>query len=144
MIRLPIAVLLLAVAAAAPAKLYKWVDEDGNVTYSERKPPDVEAEEVRLRGVQSISNEKARERLEALNEQAETLRKDREFKANYASENAEREERLKQNCETARHNKRILETASRIKADDGSYLDDAAREARMQSTLQAIKDNCGG
>ena len=39
-----IAAALLAVSFAAPAKLYKWVDADGNVTYSERKPPDVQAE----------------------------------------------------------------------------------------------------
>ncbi len=33
--------LLLALSLApAQAKLYKWVDENGNVTYSERKPPD--------------------------------------------------------------------------------------------------------
>lgn len=32
--------LALCAGAAEAAKLYKWVDEDGNVTYSDRVPPD--------------------------------------------------------------------------------------------------------
>ena len=142
MYRLPVIVALLAFAVAAPAKLYKWVDEDGNVTYSERKPPDRKAEEVKLIGVPEVTPEQARERLDDLTEKAETLRKDRTFKETYATESAEREARLKENCETARQNLRVLETASRVKADDGSFIDDAQREAQMEYTRQQIQDNC--
>jgi hypothetical protein len=137
-----IAAALLAVSFAAPAKLYKWVDADGNVTYSERKPPDVQAEEIKLLGVPSVSGEEARERLERLNDSIETLRKDREFKQDYASEDTEREARLKENCETARQNLRILETASRVKDADGSFIDDSTREARIATARQQIEDNC--
>ena len=137
-----VGILLLALAAAAPAKLYKWVDADGNVTYSERKPPDRKVEEVKLLGVPSVTNEQARERLERINEPSETSRKDREFKETYAAESAEREERLKQNCETARQNLRVLENASRVRADDNSFLTDAQREQRLAQTRQQIEDNC--
>ena len=45
--------LLAGVLIALPthaAKLYKWVDADGNVTYSERRPPpESNAETIRLR-----------------------------------------------------------------------------------------------
>jgi hypothetical protein len=140
--RLLLAVPLLAVCATAPAKLYKWVDADGNVTYSERKPPDAQAEEVRLLGVPSVSSEEARERLDRVNESLESLRKDREFKEEYASDSAEREARLKENCETARRNLRILETASRVKDADGSFIDDSTREARIATARQQIEDNC--
>jgi hypothetical protein len=137
-----VGILLLALAAAAPAKLYKWVDADGNVTYSERKPPDRKVEEVKLLGVPSVTNEQARERLEKINEQSETSRKDREFKETYAAESAEREERLKQNCETARQNLRVLENASRVRGDNDSFLTDAQREQRLTQTRQQIEDNC--
>jgi hypothetical protein len=133
--------LLLAVSTAVPAKLYKWVDEEGNVTYSERKPPDVQAEEIRVR-VPAVTSEQAESRLEQLNERAETARKDREFKETYAAESAEREARLRQNCETARENLRILETAARVKDAEGNFIDDSQREARMQRARQDIEDNC--
>jgi hypothetical protein len=44
--------LATALGAALPAqaaKLYKWVDAEGNVTYSQQRPPDQEAETIRLR-----------------------------------------------------------------------------------------------
>jgi len=141
MVRALIAALLLAAATAAPAKLYKWVDEQGNVTYSERKPPGVEAEELELR-VPSVSTEEARGRIEQVREQAEAARKDREFKETYATETAEREARLKENCETARENLRVLETASRVKDAEGTFIDDSQREARIEQARQAIEDNC--
>ena len=159
-----VGILLLALAAAAPAKLYKWVDADGNVTYSERKPPDRKVEEVKLLGVPSVTNEQASvpwdsvsstrspasivkgllpaSTSQRINEPSETSRKDREFKETYAAESAEREERLKQNCETARQNLRVLENASRVRADDNSFLTDAQREQRLAQTRQQIEDNC--
>ena len=35
-----IAATLLAVVPAQAAQLYRWVDEDGNITYQDRPPPD--------------------------------------------------------------------------------------------------------
>ena len=134
---------LMSLPLLAPqAKMYKWVDEDGNVTYSQVKPPDKEAESVRLRGVRSVTDEEARERLEALNDRADEARKDREFKATHASEVQERETRLKENCEIARQNVRVLQTAARIKAADGSYLDDSARQAQLARNQQQVENNC--
>lgn len=141
-IALPVAMTLMLLAGAAPAKLYKWVDEQGNVTYSERKPPDRQVEEVKLLGVPSVSNEQARQRLEQLNEKAETATKDREFKNTVTAEVAEREERLKENCETARQNLRVLENASRVQDQSGQFMDDAQREARLAQTRKEVENNC--
>ena len=140
--QLVILAVMLALAGTASAKLYKWVDKDGNVTYSQQKPPDAKAEEVKLKGVPSVSNEEARERLDAISGKAETVKKDREFKENYTSETAERDDRLKENCETARENLRVLETAARVKDAEGNFLDDKSREARLNQAKQDIQNNC--
>ena len=140
--RLLFLMLLCSLSATATAKLYKWVDKDGNVTYSEFKPPDVQAEEVKIKSHPSVSNEQARERLDQLGEKAEETAKDREFKENYASETAERDARLKENCKVARDNLRVLETASRVKDAEGNFVDDQARAARIAKTRQEIEDNC--
>ena len=143
-IALPVAMILMLLAGAAPAKLYKWVDEQGNVTYSERKPPDPDrpVEEVKLLGVPAVSNEEARQRLEQLSDKAETKAKDREFKNTVTAEVAEREERLKENCETARQNLRVLENASRVQDQSGQFMDDAQREARLAQTRKDVENNC--
>ncbi len=133
---------LLAISASAPAKLYKWVDKDGNVTYSQVKPPDAEAQELTIRGVPPVSNEEARERLDQINEKAEAASKDRQFKATHATEIAEREARLKENCKIAQENLRVLQTASRVKDAQGNFVDDKAREARIAQTKQEIADSC--
>lgn len=141
-IALPVAMTLMLLAGAASAKLYKWVDEQGNVTYSERKPPDRQVEEIKLLGVPTVSNEQARQRLEQLNEKAETATKDREFKKTVTAEVAEREERLKENCEIARQNLRVLENSSRVQDQSGQFMDDAQREARLAQTRKEVENNC--
>ena len=141
-IALPVAMTLMLLAGTAPAKLYKWVDEQGNVTYSERKPPDRPVEEIKLLGVPSVSNEQAQQRLEQLNEKAETASKDREFKNTVTAEVAEREKRLQENCETAQQNLRVLENASRVQDQSGQFMDDAQREARLAQTRKDVEDNC--
>ncbi len=140
--RLLFLMLLLTFSAATPATLYKWVDKDGNVTYSQLKPPDAKAEEVKVHG-SAVSNEQARERLDQLNEKTDAAAKDREFKQTHASESAERDARLKENCKIAQDNLRVLQTASRVKDAEGNYVDEKARAARIAQTKQEIENSCG-
>lgn len=138
-----------ALASANPAlaaKLYKWVDEDGNVTYSQIKPPDREAETVRLRSA-TLREDGANEKLESLTDKANEASKDREFAENEATAQMERRERLKKNCEIARENMRILKTNSRVQDKDADgnpyFLDEAAIEAKIEATQRQIEANCG-
>jgi len=140
--------LILALAAAAPAgaaKLYKWVDEDGNVTYSQQRPPNQQAETIRLRS-STLSSEGAEERLDRLNEQANEQQKDRDFAENSASATRERDERMANNCKIARENMRILRTTSRIQAKDSNgepyFLDDDGIQSKIAETQRQIDNNC--
>ena len=136
---------LWAGAPAQAAKLYKWVDEQGNVTYSQTKPPDRESETIRLRGA-TLDSSGARERLDDLNERAATQQKDREFSENSATATAERDQRMASNCEIARENMRILRTTSRIQDKDANgepyFLDEAGIQAKMADTQRQIDNNC--
>lgn len=140
-----LAVLLGATPPAQAATLYKWVDAEGNVTYSERKPPDAQAETIRLRSA-TLESEGAQERLDQLNDQVETQEKDREFAENSASATRERDERMTNNCEVARENMRILKTTSRIQAKDENgepyFLDEAGIQAKIAESQRQIDDNC--
>lgn len=130
----------------ANAKLYKWVDEEGNVSYSERKPPNRKVETVKLRGVHAPGAEAAREKLEKTQDDVEQARKDREFEATIASEMKEREERLAKNCEIARENLRILRIAPRIKGKDADgndyFLDEKAVGSKILQSQNQVRDYC--
>ena len=145
---MPAVVLTLALGAGAPAeaaKLYKWVDEDGNVTYSQQRPPNQQAETIRLRS-SVLSSEGAQEKLDALNERANEQQKDRDFAENSASATRERDERMANNCKIARENLRILKTTSRIQAKDENgepyFLDDEGIQAKLAETQKQIDNNC--
>ena len=130
---------------AQAAKLYKYVDEQGNVTYSQKKPLGQEAETIKLNRA-TLNSTGAQERLDHLNEKAAAQDKDREFAENAASATAERDARRASNCKIAQENMRILRTTSRIQDKDANgeayFLDESAIQAKMSATQAQIDSNC--
>jgi hypothetical protein len=95
---LVLAGVLVTVQAAAQPQVYKWVDTNGNVTYSENPPPDagaaewiklpppppppeIEAAQQRAKALQELGDRLARERLEREAQLAEERRAAREEQA---------------------------------------------------------------
>jgi len=136
---------LLAAGNAGAVKLYKWVDEDGNVTYSQQRPPSAAAQTLDLKGYQS-PDPVAREKLEKALEADKAKQKDREFAAGEAAAKHERDARIKKNCEIARQNMRVLRNSSRIrnKNKEGKpyFLDAKQVEAKITETQRHIDDYC--
>ncbi len=139
------ALLVMAPVESSSARLYKWVDEYGNVTYSERKPPGQQAEEIRVRTAPA-SPSQANEQLDSMRDKTENQRKDREFASTAASENQKEVEVFKKNCEIARQNRRVLENSSRIQSKDGEgnnyFLDSKEIQAKLQQTMKQIQLYC--
>ncbi len=140
-----VVLLVMAPVESSLARLYKWVDEYGNVTYSERKPPGQQAEEIKVRTAPA-STPKAEERLDSMREKTDTQRKDREFATNAANENQKEIEVFKKNCEIARQNRRVLQNSSRIQGTDGQgknyFLDEREIQAKLQQTNKQIELYC--
>lgn len=140
-------VIMLAGAPLQPtqAKLYKWVDENGNVTYSERKPPDRSVTEVKVRTA-PVTPAQSREQLDGLKDKVETGQKDREYAKSAEAEDQAHAEQFKKNCEIARQNKRILENTSRIqdKDKDGNtyFLDQDQISAKLEQSKKQIELYC--
>jgi hypothetical protein len=138
---------VLAGAPLAPtqAKLYKWVDEDGNVTYSERKPPDQAVTEVKVRTA-PVTPEQSRQQLEGLRDKVETGEKDRDYAKTAATEDQAHAEQFKKNCEIARQNKRVLENTSRVQDQDKDgnsyFLDQQQVSTKLEQTNKQIELYC--
>ena len=82
------------------AALYKWVDIEGNIRYSERKPVYDEFEE--LKPPSNVDTESAIETFEGKQKKAADLEGKKKEEAELARIDAENAERKKSNCQLAR------------------------------------------
>jgi hypothetical protein len=139
------ALLLMAPVESSVARLYKWIDEYGNVTYSERKPPDQQAEEIKVRTA-PVSPSAAQEQLDSMKDKTDSQQKDRNFARTAASETEKEAEVFKKNCEIARQNRRVLENSSRIQGKDGQgnnyFLDANEIQAKLQQSIKQVELYC--
>jgi hypothetical protein len=129
-----LAVILFTAAPATSsfAKLYKWVDDDGNVTYSGRKPPDKTVEEIKLRGIAPpapAEDEQAGGEPSA--DVAETTEAD----------DKEHAERLSKNCEIARKNVTVLENADPVLSKDKDGKTFVLKPGEIRSRLELSRQH---
>ena len=136
---------LLLPGVAGAQKLYKYRDADGSVVYSQRKPPDVDAKEVRLIGVQSADKEaktNQEETDQALGERNQT----RDDDADKSPQELERDAVIKRNCEVAKANLKVLQSGTRIVANDKDgkpyYVDDAEVARKKAEAEQQVAEFC--
>ncbi len=119
--RLFVLFLLAFASFAYSSSVYKWVDEDGTVHYSDKKPVDKQSEKLRMKtgSTQSQPSENLQEQVDNLDrqQQIEQVRQKQE-RENVAADQAKQEfcDNLKTNLETLRNNARI-----RMKDEDGEY-----------------------
>jgi len=146
---LALMVLLATVPLAAPAEVYRWVDEKGGVHYSDRKPETsgqrVEDVSLPRRSVKpdpelSEQRERGRKLLEVWGEE----RQQREQEAAAAAEAARRES---EQCARLAAHLRSVERARGVYRDrpDGTreYLEAGDRE-RYEAELREIYANACG
>ena len=132
------------------AEAHKWIDEEGKVNYSDIPPPHVESPQT-IRNIAgkgqteapaSYSNKSYAEREAELKK---SKKEQAEVSSKKANEAAQAEEK-KHNCVAARENLRTLEDGARVTGYDANgertYLDDSAREQRLNEARKAISVNC--
>ena len=142
------------IAQSAPAYkkiggVYKWVDENGKVHFTDRPPPGVEAQsvEIKQRATPAPSDSDSEDRAERRRRLTEAFEAERKEKAALrARAKAEARER-KAKCASARDRlKFISESAGRLyeEGDDGTptYVSEE-RQTEMKAKLDAyIAKNC--
>ncbi len=141
-----LACLLTLCAQSLFAETYKWVNEEGVVTYSQTPPPSGEAETVKLPSTTPSSAEGAQSKLNKLRQQLADTAEDRDLKQQ-ERDMEEKDKKVKQqNCEAARANLRKLEgLGNRLYQTEGEYrrLSEEERQGLMQQEREHIKANCG-
>jgi hypothetical protein len=136
---------LLCFSIASQGAIYKWVDEDGVTQFSQFPPSQQQAEQVRgappPADDPAATRERLQERLEAFDERREAEAESREEQA----AQKERQALRQRNCEAARHNLEILQRGRpRVRTETGevTYLDEGARQERLEAARRAVQENC--
>ena len=143
---------LLAFSALADTEIYRWVDEEGNVHFSDcAPPPSCDAEKIQTEPEPDpLEVRRAQERLDKMLAQQEQSTAERE------QEKLERERQRvaamkvavakKQICIRARQNLHVLQVQRPVFYIDENgnyvYLDDKSRLSEISRMMKLIADNC--
>jgi hypothetical protein len=133
----------LAASTAAFGQLYKWVDKDGKVTYSDQPPPAQQSKQLNLNtGVASPPTRSAIER----DKEIEKGRVEAREKAKVASEKERKSEIDQQNCKAARAYLKTVESGVRVSTVDDKgeqvILDDEQIAAERVKAQKAVDEAC--
>lgn len=138
--------LALAIAPAAHAQLYKHVDKNGRVTYSDQPPLDADSKALNL--PRSVTDAPTPKSYVARDKELDKKRKETSEKASKAEEaaqvaraNQERCQQARQNFQLYRDGGRIYRTNEKGEREFMSDADiDAARERSRREMDEACKD----
>lgn len=125
------------------ANLYKWVDKDGNVNYSQRPPPGSNYEKMTIKGSGTdTGSEAATEETGGASENSNKEQTD----ANpvLQQEQAKNTEIRRKNCEAAKKNLQAYTVFRRVRQPDGSVkiLGDEERARLIEESKASIKEFC--
>jgi len=143
---------------AAESEIYKWVDEDGNIHYSDTPPENIESERVQVDVAPSTGDGSAERLLEQADQTRERLAAERQARVSAreaeATRHAAEAERcvfsrqqlvsLQQNLPVYRDEMGKFRTLSKYDAYEGEreYLDDEERRLEIARVQDEIERYC--
>lgn len=138
---------LLLVSPPLLGAVYKWVDENGTVHYSQVPPQSGPVEELNpTTGQPRIESGSLTERLKRQQEQREAAQEEQRQAAQEARTEADEQAARRRNCATARSNLSTLEAGGRFRYADADgnlrYLTDDERQERMAEARKQIEYFC--
>lgn len=157
MLRVLIVGLMLTFAAGASAQLYRWVDSDGKVRYSDTPPTGVKATTIKAPAESSAppaavgdaaTKDAKKGPLTPAEREADFRKRQVEAqKARTKDDQAGRDAEAKQdNCARARETLATLESGQRIARTQPNgeryYVDDDQRAAETQKARQSVNSWC--
>jgi len=137
--------LLFFIVGNCYAKMYKWVDEDGNTHYSE-KPPAGDVEVQTVKPPPKVNTEKALKQQEENKKKSEEAKEEQTKSAEEKTKDEADKARQKANCETARKNLASVSANPRVYSvgADGERrrLGEEERQAKITAAQKDIAEFC--
>ena len=139
---------LLALALPATAQVYKWVDKDGKVHYSDKKPRDPKAKDVKDLGIESKPTDPAavERELAELAERGKVVDESLRVKQQVGAQTAAEKERAQKMCDDAKARLQVLNQINQLVSvdRDGKQTYSSDKELASQKALaqQKVADLC--
>jgi len=129
------------------ADVYRWVDENGVVVFSQTPPQEGEAEKFKTRGARAPEQAAAaRKRIADQQQQVDDYLEDKELATEKQAREKELKEAMARNCEAARRNLAGLEASRNrlTRMPDGSVvrLTEEQRQEKINQSKAQIKEYC--
>jgi hypothetical protein len=141
-------ILMMLASANSFAEISKWVDDQGQVHYSDQPPPPgIRQQTLREEGQDSAgSGVSATKTLAEREADLKKEKADKQAAADKAAQKQAAEDALKANCATAQENLRSLQSGVRIMEinanGERSFIDDTQRQQRIAKAQQDIGNYC--
>jgi hypothetical protein len=141
---------LLIITTNSSAGIYRWVDENGNVQFGDRPPPEVEtSDEVEVRSQEPAANSKGSSpvnRKEARKRLLEQYQREREEKKEAAAKKRKEKQQRQARCSYAKSKlTEYLEHGRLYKRganQERQYLSDQERNAAIAKARADVKKWC--
>jgi uncharacterized protein DUF4124 len=151
-VRLLLSVLLLGLALPVSAQLYKWVDADGRVHYTDQPPPADAKQDQKLNIRKTQPGAVAPTDAQTPAAPQSTAEKDLEFRKRKIDQEqaqakaAEAENESRERCASAQRRLYTYLDAGRIYSIDDNgervYLDDDARQRDIEAARKDVARHC--
>ena len=132
--RILLLMIMMIFANTSFAGLYKWVDNEGNVHYSQKRPANSQYKRLKAPPPAPENSKPLYESTNSISTPSSVV----------ASETAKNKKIRAQNCQKAKKNLKGYTLFRRIKDKDGNVktLDDKARAAQIKNAEQAVSNFC--
>jgi hypothetical protein len=137
--------LLTLVSTTLFAETYRWVSEDGVVTYSQTPPPDAESKVIKTYSAPSSDADAAKQRLQKLRQDLADREEDRSLQKSEKQEQIKDSKIRKQNCQAARSNlNALIALGNRLYKVGNEYLrlTEEQKQERMNEAKKQIEEYC--
>jgi hypothetical protein len=133
---------------AAPAEIYKWVDDEGKVHYGEKPPnttTDKAVETIKIKDdVGTSDNQRARDAYKKKSESLDENRKKRKKEKLAEKKKADKQAEKKKTCEQV---KKLLAgyqmpRVALVDGDEYTWLDEKQKQVKIKEAKTLIKKVC--
>lgn len=130
---------------ATHASIYKWVDDEGNVHYSQQKPQNIKTEKMIVNS-RAPENSSTYSKPSLKKKEEEKQATDKEGKAAVSEKPEKSAEERASLCKQSQDNLQALLSRGRIRQKDAqgnvSYMSEEHKQQRIKREQDRVKENC--
>lgn len=132
--RILLLTIMIVLASTATAGLYKWVDSDGNVHYTQNPPQNTPFKTLKEPRPAPQNSQSPYSEPKEKSSAEDTIK----------AETAKNAKLREQNCTIGKNNLNSYQLYRRIQAEDGTVtvIDDKERARQIEAAKQLIRDFC--